>query len=341
MTNIALGDDELSEEKKERRFVVVPIPMSNPTLGTGLVVGAAYFYPQTPEQKKAQPASITAIGGMYSNNDSSAYGIGQRIYWKEDAWRFGGGIGYADLKLDLATPDGVGSEENAGWFLEGGFVQLEIFRRVHNDWYVGVVGRYIDGDQTIEPAVLSPNFTFQTKLESTGLGLKLEYDSRDVPTNPYSGRMFDASILFNEQSAGTDSNYQSYSLSYRSYHEISKSLVLAWEIEGCSKTSSVPLWDACMIQLRGFSATDYLGKSSGFGQVEARWHLSKRWGLVGFAGAGLITETFSERRENEVIPSYGFGVRFMVLPAERVNLRLDYGFSTDSNAIHLSVGEVF
>ena len=117
--------------------------------------------------------------------------------------------------------------------------------------------------------------------------------------------------------------------------------MLAWEIQGCQKAGSSPLWDACTVRLRGFSATDYLGKVSASGQVEARWQLSKRWGVVGFGGSGWVGKSFSGIREDEAIPSYGAGLRFMVLPAKRINLRLDYARSTDSDAIHFSVAEAF
>ncbi|MGB5690188.1 MAG: hypothetical protein WBM45_13005, partial [Woeseiaceae bacterium] len=66
-----------------------------------------------------------------------------------------------------------------------------------------------------------------------------------------------------------------------------------------------------------------------------------RWGLVGFAGAGQMTQSFSELRDHDIVPSYGVGVRFSVLPAKRINLRVDYGRSTDSDAVYLSVTEAF
>ncbi|MGB5627691.1 MAG: hypothetical protein WBM61_18310, partial [Woeseiaceae bacterium] len=84
-----------------------------------------------------------------------------------------------------------------------------------------------------------------------------------------------------------------------------------------------------------------LAKNTASAQVEARWRLSKRWGLVGFGGAGYASTSFSDVRENEPIPSYGVGLRFSVLPAKRVNMRLDYARSTKSDAIHFSVGEAF
>ena len=65
--------EEIEEHTKNRVWFVVPIPASTPTFGTGLVLGGAYFYPQTEEQKKAQPASITGAAGFYTDNDSRAF----------------------------------------------------------------------------------------------------------------------------------------------------------------------------------------------------------------------------------------------------------------------------
>ena len=119
------------------------------------------------------------------------------------------------------------------------------------------------------------------------------------------------------------------------------SLVLAWEVQGCVRAGNFPLWDACTVKLRGFAATDYLRRETASGQVEARWHFSKRWGLVGFAGIGHAGQTTVLDRGNTSVPSYGAGVRFMVLTAKRINMRFDYARSTDSDAVYLSVGEAF
>ena len=66
-----------------------------------------------------------------------------------------------------------------------------------------------------------------------------------------------------------------------------------------------------------------------------------RWGLVGFAGSGYFGGSFNDFRSREAIPSYGAGIRFNVLPAKHINLRVDFARSRDSDAIHVSVGEAF
>jgi len=336
-----IRDDETNLKLQRGNFVVVPIPISNPTLDTGLVVGAAYFYAQSEEQKKLQPASVTAAAAMYTSNDSKVLAVVQQNYWNDDKWRFTGAAGGADLRLSLLAPDGSTGGASVDWRINGKFLFAKLARQFTGNWYGGLFTRMIDADQSIETGPSVPDFDTGSDVRSMGLGALVEYDSRDMPLNSYSGRHLKIDALFNDEAIGSDSTYQSYSAAFRSYHRLSDSVVLAWELQGCKRGGKAPLWDACTLKLRGFSATDYLGKVSTSGQVEARWQMSKRWGLVGFGAAGYVARSFSGIREREAIPSYGVGVRFTVLAAKRVNIRLDFARSTDSDAIHLSVGEAF
>jgi outer membrane translocation and assembly module TamA len=81
------------------------------------------------------------------------------------------------------------------------------------------------------------------------------------------------------------------------------------------------------------------------GQVEARWKFYKKWGMVAFVGGGTIDRSSREAGDSsdgDLIPSYGAGLRWMVLESKRINLRLDYARSDNNNsAWYLSVGEAF
>jgi outer membrane protein assembly factor BamA len=304
-------------------------------------LGGAYFHPQTEEQKKSQPPSVTGAAGFYSSNKSNAYGIAHQSYFSEDKWRIGGIIGHADVKLQLSVAEpGVGGP-SVDWFVKGEFFAASVARKIAGKWYAGIFARYLDMNQQFGIDTPSAEFNTDANTVSMGLGLSIEYDNRDKPINSYTGSQFKFSVLTNSQGLGSDDSYKAYKASYASYHSIRPSLVLAWEIQGCSKSDKAPLWDACAIDLRGFSATDYLGKTSASGQVELRWKFHRKWGGVAFAGSGYYENAFSEFREREAIPSYGIGLRFMVLESQRINMRLDYGRSNDSDAVYLSVGEAF
>lgn len=336
-----IREDETRLKLQRGDFVVVPIPISDPTLDEGLVVAAAYFYPQSEDEKKLQPASVTAAAGLYTSNDSRAFALVQQNYWNSNKWRFTGAAGGADLRLSLLTSEPSTGGQSVDWRINGAFLFAKFARRLKGNWYGGILTRLVDADQSIETATSTSDFDTGSDARSMGLGAYVEYDSRDNPFNSFSGRYFKFDALFNDEAIGSNTTYQSYGAAFRSYHGLTDSLVLAWEMQGCQRSGTAPLWDACTIKLRGFSATDYLGKVSTAGQVEGRWQLNERWGVVGFAGAGYVGKSFNGLREREAIPSYGVGLRFMVLKAKRINLRIDYARSTGSDAIHLSVGEAF
>ena len=336
-----ISDAELPLSIRDGNFVAVPIPFSNPTLGNGLVGAFAYFYPQTEAQKASQPPSVSGIGAMYTGNDSWGLAVGQSSYWDEDRWRFVGVAGYADVELPLLVPGVSSSRLEIDWFLRGALVYTSLSRRFGSHWYLGLVAQYVDIEQDFSFDFVSPEFVIGTETQSVALGPSLIYDTRDVPANAYSGRYFKATAAASNEAFGGDLNYESYSVAFRSYHQVRPSLVFAWEAAGCLRSDGIPLWDACMIGLRGFASTDYMGKSSWRTQAELRWKLSKRWGVTAFAGAGQITKSLVTSRDHDVIPSYGAGLQFTVQPEQRIIMRLDYGRSTDSDALYLAVGQAF
>lgn len=324
-------------------LVIVPIPVSNPTLGTGLIVGGAYFYGQTVAEQKTQPPSVTGGAAFKSSNGSTAFGIGHQSYFAGNKWRIGGVFGRADMDLALSNPADEQFSEvgKIGWRVEGNFISIKATRRISGQWYAGLLARYIDMRQTFSIDLDDQGFSLSGDARSAGLGFTVERDNRDAPMNSFSGSLFEIDVFTNTSALGSDNSYRSYSFKYRSYHRLASSIVLAWEAQACARSDKAPLWDACRINLRGFSSIDYLGKTSTSAQVEARWQFKRKWGVVAFAGGGLINDHFTQLSDREVIPSYGIGLRFMVLESQRINFRLDYARSVDSDAFYISVGEAF
>lgn len=341
-----LGSEQPEEEKSEgiwgNNFFAVPIPVSNPTFGTGLAVGAAYFYPQTEAQKAVQPASVTGVAGFYSNNDSLAFGLAHQSYWGGDKWRLGGAAGYIDLKLDLLSPVNGFREADIDWFLEGSLFVAKLSRRIRGDWYADLLLRWMDIDQKFSYELISDDLELGTDTQAIGVGVQIQYDSRDNPFNPYLGGLFRAGATVNEAETGrfTD-NYVSYTAEYRQFHTPRDNLTLGWQLRACHRSDDVPLWDACVINLRGFNITNYIGRTTASAQAEMRWRLRGRWGLAAFAGAGGYDRSYTRGDKSDLVPSLGFGVRWMVLESQRINVRVDLAWSDDDNAVYLAVGEAF
>ena len=63
---------------------------------------------------------------------------------------------------------------------------------------------------------------------------------------------------------------------------------------------------------------------------------------MAFAGAGKVKDSFTPPPKNNLVPSYGVGIRFMVMESQRINVRVDYARSDNGNsAWYLGVMEAF
>ena len=334
-------DRELPAKFQKGDFLAVPIPTSNPTTGTGLIGVAAYFWGQTDEQKQTQPPSVSGLGGMYTDTQSWVVGLGQTAYWNDDLWRFAGAAGVANLNLPLFATDVLGTPVRVDWEIDGELAFAQLSRRLFERVYLGFQARYLAFDQTFSLDITSLEFDLLAGIRAASAGLRVMRDTRDSTTNAHTGSSLTISGLYTRRNETDNASYQSYDIAFRSYHELNDSIVLAWRAELCERTRNSPLWDSCRIGLRGFATTKFMGRSSQIAEFEARWQVSRRWGAVVFGGAGQVQDSLSERQESDVIPSYGVGLRFLVQPEQQVNLRLDYGRSSDSDAIYFSVGEAF
>ena len=334
-------DDALPAALRNGNFLAVPIPTSNPTIGSGLIGVTGYFWGQTEAQAVVQPPSVTGLAAMYTDTESWAIGIGHRAYLDEDRWRLSAGLGTIRLNLPLLAGDVSGEALDVDWTIEGEFFSVELSRALGSAWYGGLAGRYLNFEQAFSLGVESVLYDLLTAVEATSVGPVVVRDSRDSTTYPRAGSLFRAGLMYTWRGRKADEGYRSIDLAFSSFHLPRDNLVLAWRANWCERQDGAPLWDACRVGLRGFPATNYLGRSSYLAEVEARWKISKRWGAVAFAGAGQVRKSFSGLEDSDTIPSVGVGLRFLVQQAQHINLRLDYARSDDDDAVYFFVGEAF
>ena len=62
---------------------------------------------------------------------------------------------------------------------------------------------------------------------------------------------------------------------------------------------------------------------------------------MGFAGCGQVAHEFEKISLKELKPSAGFGIRFALIPEQKVNLRIDLGMGKDDSSFDINILEVF
>lgn len=333
--------------KKKVSFVVMPIPVSSPAVGTGLVLPAILFY----QPKGSARPWMTGAGALWTSNGSRAGGIFQKAYLGGDKFRLSGGLGRADLNLkfygvgdNAASRDrSIGIEQKVDFALVQGLVQ------VSKHQFLGLRVRKASVDTTIPIALPAfPDLVIppvELNLEIAGPGLVYQYDSRDNELDPSSGIFATGTLQWNLPGWGSDRDYTHFDGAINVYRKLGPHGVLAMRVAVCDVSSNAPFFDLCLYgansDLRGYETGQYRDYTLLAAQAEYRWQFARRWGMVAFAGTGGVAPNFGDYRGSSLLPSGGLGLRFKASTAYNVNVRVDYAVGKHSNALYFGIGEAF
>lgn len=343
----AMGDEDVEETEKKFDFLAMPIPMANPTVGTGLGFNAMAMY----SLGENAPPSATGVFGFYTDSDSWAAGLYQMVHSEDDIWRGLGAIGTVNLNVQFYGVGNDPGEENPGIPIgqDISFLYLQALRQAYGDFYVGIRGR---SSQTVTTIRLGEIFPPEWDIpdpaldsQITNIGPMMQWDSRDNTFTPVEGSLIEAVALFADESFASDFTYQLYTLEYSKFLSLSKDVVLAVRGTGCSAHGDAPFYDICLLgsddKIRGYEAGEFRDSRMLTAQAEARWRFSDRWGSVAFLGGGWLAESFSDLSFGEALPSYGVGVRFLASEEHKVNVGIDYARGEDNDSWYFRIGEAF
>lgn len=347
--NHAVGQQEAEKieksDSKDLSFVVMPIPLSNPSVGTGLILPAVLFY----EPKGSARPWMTGAGALATDNGSKALGVFQKAYLGGDRFRVSGGLGRADLNLRFYGIGGGDASRDRSLKIEQDvdFAQAQGLMRLSTHQYFGLRLRSVSVKTSIPissdkyPQIPTP----ERDMHLVGPGLVYQYDTRDDELAPTKGTYANAALQWNLPGWGSDRDYQHFYGAINSYHEFGPNGILATRFAACDVSRNAPFFDLCLFgannDLRGYEAGKYRDSTLIAAQAEYRWHFSKRWGMVAFAGVGGVAPNFSDYRASSLLPAGGVGLRFMASTEYKVNVSVDYAVGRNSDALYFGIGEAF
>ena len=347
---VAEQAEAANEALGKKRFFLMPVPIHNPTIGTGLGAITMNLF-QAGEN--ARPSSVM-LGGFWADSKSWAGGAGAMIYTKDDKYRLSGWVGYFDVNIEFfGVGSGAGDRgESITINQYGPFFAPRVLRRFANNLYLGVGYRLVTVTTAVTnvpdwlPGNIQDFLREGIKVKSSGLGLVAEYDSRDNEFNSFKGNYLLLTSNFAREALGSDRDYEQYDAGYNHYAKVGKDGILAWRLTGCVTRGDAPFYDICLFGgekdgIRGYIGGQYRDDVSVTTQLEYRWKFHKRWGMVAFAGVGQVAPSISEMDTDDLLPSYGVGIRFMASEEQRVNLGIDYARGKDSDAWYFRIKEAF
>ena len=245
-------------------------------------------------------------------------------------------IKYFGRTEDSPLKDGL--EYNLeGWFL----YQNLMFRLTNSDVFIGGKFIYYDATNTFE---LGQNpigvEQWELGIKNAGLGLSVEYDSRDNLFTPTHGMHTDitGTYYIGEGLLDKTREYQMADAKNRLYWEIIPDLVMGWKVEANLSFGDVPYYALPYIDLRGIPVNRYQGSHILQTELEATYKITDRWGIVPFAGAGTAADELDEFGSSDPKFSGGLGFRYLIARKMRLATGVDIAKGPEDWAIYFTVG---
>jgi outer membrane protein assembly factor BamA len=345
----ALGADpgkELTDASIVRDVVVAPIPISNPTIGTGLAVVVMPFY----HLGQGSPLSNTALAAGVTSSGSWGVGAAQSTRLRGDQLRLDGSLGYADLRYRFyGAGAAAGTSGSSVPILQkAAAFAPELLLSVGKGAFLGLRYRGVRVETALEGGSLPPSnaavLPESLTITSSGIGPKATFDTRDNDMSPGAGALIELRTNFADKSLGSDFDYQTAELAGNWYRRLGAG-VLALRGFVCQTSDRTPLFDLCLYgannDLRGYEVGRYRDRAMLAAQAEYRFPLGGRFGAVVFGGTGKVAASFGDMEDETHLPSIGAGLRWLASEAARVNLSVDVAFGRDSATFYVYVKESF
>jgi outer membrane protein assembly factor BamA len=179
----------------------------------------------------------------------------------------------------------------------------------------------------------------------SGFGVSLDWDTRDGVLYPRKGVFFQLTADTYGAMTGSDFAFTSFKLDCREYFLVAPDQVLALQAYFRSNSGEVPFHKLALLGgeslMRGYYTGRFRDRDILAIQAEYRVMVTKRIGVVGFAGLADVFPDFSEFNLKTIKYSVGTGVRYMVNKREGTTLRMDMAWGRVSFGLYFTAQEAF
>ena len=333
--------DRSFEKRVDMTFV--PALYYTPSTSLGLAVMAAGLYRIDKENRNISPSNFS----VYATGSLTGFyrvGVSGTNIFKNDRQRL---IYIAEFYSQPTLFWGVGydaamegSRQKYSFYTTS--IDVRFLQRAAKGLYVGVGADFIDFYKKFESAKFN--------IMATGISLLVEYDTRDVISNPHSGVYVALQAKVRPKELGNLSKtLWGGRLSANYYQKLWKGGLLALDLQAEINSEGTPWLLNAKIggssAMRGYYAGRFNDLCAVTLQAELRQKIYKGLGAAVWGGVGNVFPTLESFDWRETLPTYGVGLRYEI--RRNINVRFDYGFGRrdfDGKLIHgavFSLNEAF
>jgi hypothetical protein len=325
------------ETQAHSPWLIVPLITNGPKLGTsyGGMVGYIMMLDE------GSSPSLIALKATTSNTSSTVAGVFGKFSFHADRDRVVATISGGKVSNDYLDFLGTGREVRSDETLRLAFARYE--HSVNGPLYLGL--QWIYSNYDVEGADQVSDLTLEAAglagTVSSGAGVVLAYDTRDDINYPTMGVFGQLHNVASREFLGSDEDYDVVVADVSWYRSTSSRNVLA--LRGRTRFS----WDAPVaressIQMRGYTAGQYLGRNSLTFEFEDRYLYRPRWGAKIFGGVACLFGDGNSCDGEHVYPMIGVGAFYVLKPRERMVLNFEFADGEgDNSGLYLRFGNRF
>jgi len=341
---------------EKKGFFPVPIIITEPAIGYGLGAALVFlhdplagrvpdgetFDPQSKDAEgKLVPPSISALFGMYTENDTWMAGGGHMGVWKNDNIRYTGALATGSVNIDVYRTV-QGREITINTNIEPDILYQDLNVRIKGSKFFAGAS-YLLLDTSSEFSVSGVDASFKNNSRDAAVIFHLDYDSRNTIFTPTDGISSSISASLFREAVGSDTEFEKYKAKIYYFTPIADSFVLGLRgdvqaIEG--DPNEIPFYMYPFVTLRGIPAMRYQGEDVGVAEAELGWKFTSRWSVLGFAGAGRTTAVGTGYETTNVY-SKGLGLRYFIARRFGAHVGFDVARGPEDTAFYIQFGHAW
>ena len=341
---------------EKKGFFPVPIIITEPAIGFGLGAALVFLHdplagrvpdgdtydPQSKDSEgKLIPPSISALFGMYTENDTWMAGGAHMGIWKNDNIRYTGALATGSINIKfyrniLGNDIAINSTIEPAILFQG----LK-FRLAGSKFFAGASYLLLDTDSEIGLTNVDPSFKNSSR--DAAVIFSLDYDSRNTIFTPSDGISSSIEATLFREAVGSDTDFEKYKAKIYYFTPVTKSFVLGLrgDVETINgESGDIPFYMYPDVSLRGIPVMRYQGESVGVAEAELGWNFTSRWTVLGFGGAGRTTGVINND-DITTVYSKGVGIRYFIARRFGAHAGFDIARGPEDTAFYIQFGHAW
>ena len=333
------------------RYLILPTLFKTPEVGFALGLSTSLSFKTSHKNDSLTRTSIIQGIGFATTHEQNVQVVDAGIYFPKEKYILLGQLSHSYFPDKFWGIGETTKDKNMEHYVyEQVYLSEHLKRKLVKNLWVGVLYEfqsvyhinYIAGGNFD-----TSNFEGKKNYLVSGAGISITHDTRNSSFWPTKGIYLLSQFTNFRKELLSDYDVLKWITDFRYFKPLLQSKhIFAMQIMNYDTYGNTPLRELASLggpnNLRGFYQGRYRANSMFSFIGECRFALPGRFSTCVFGGLGSVYNHYKEIALNNFKYSVGAGLRYSILAKEKLNIRLDYGYSSRYNkGLYITFGECF